>query len=47
MAVTSAAVDGAVQSQGAWSELVTAEGATYYYNSETQATQWEKPDGFA
>jgi hypothetical protein len=41
-----AAVDGAVKSHGVWSQLVTAEGATYYYNSATETTQWETPEGF-
>ena len=27
-----------------WKATTTADGRTYYYNAETQVTQWTKPD---
>jgi hypothetical protein len=35
-----------VQQQTFWKELKTAEGQPYYYNSQTNATTWEKPEEY-
>ena len=33
-------------SSGLWQELHDDQGRPYYYNSQTQVTQWEKPADF-
>ena len=35
----------ALSSPGEWEEVVDADGAVYYYNSETGETNWDRPDG--
>ena len=34
-----------LSSAGEWEEVVDADGAIYYYNSETGVTSWDRPDG--
>jgi len=34
-----------LSSAGEWEEVVDADGAVYYYNSETGVTSWDRPDG--
>ncbi len=31
---------------GGWTEVQDDEGQTYYYNTKTEATSWDKPEGF-
>ena len=38
------AYPGMTQLPPGWTAAVDAQGSTYYYNSTTQATQWEHPD---
>ena len=37
----------APDSAGDWEEIQDDEGRTYYYNSKTEETSWDKPDGFS
>ena len=36
-----------VEESGGWSEHCTREGYSYYHNSQSGESQWEKPEGFS
>jgi len=42
----SASADGAHQAERSWEKYKDDEGRIYYYNTTTEETQWEAPEGF-
>ena len=37
----------AVEESGGWSEHRTRDGYSYYHNSQSGESQWERPEGFS